>query len=82
MSSYAVWSPGLGLKRRRIYEKCVYGGTLLPKAYNVQASDVLQLAKRPILGGGGTHRRIEFKFEYLGKFEFILERALRYQSER
>jgi hypothetical protein len=29
-----------------VYEKCVYGGTILPKAYNIQALDLRYLEEK------------------------------------
>jgi hypothetical protein len=51
----------------------VYGGTILPKAYKIQALELSSLMKKVNPGGD---RRIDCEFEYLGKFEFIFKRAL------
>jgi hypothetical protein len=32
--------------KRTVYEKWLYGGTMLPKAYNVQAVDLLYLKEK------------------------------------
>jgi hypothetical protein len=47
-----------------------------------QALNLLKLEEKAEPGGIGPHRRISFKFEYLGKFKFIFKTALGYQYQR
>jgi hypothetical protein len=58
-----------------------YGKTILPRAYNIQALDLLLLDKKANPLGGGLNRKIDFEFDYLGEFQFIFKRALGFKSE-
>ncbi len=74
--SNILWEHAVAFKGT-VYEKCVYSRTILPKAYNIHALDLLYVAwRKRSIPRDGPHRGINNKFEYLGEFEFIFETAL------